>query len=148
MIETGPLTTARPLAQHSARLAARALAPEELVGALAEAAARLEKALAEGLRPLLSGELAVVTCGKVEKAAAPRLHKMIDAVAVNLQGGSPQGGIASPLTETAYGDRTWYAERTIASSDGIWSLKIKPLKSIKLTDANSAEVVINLKNRP
>jgi hypothetical protein len=64
------------------------------------------------------------------------------------QGGSPQGGIASPLTETAYGDRTWYAERTIASSDGIWSLKIKPLKSIKLTDANSAEVVINLKNRP
>jgi flagellar motor switch protein FliM len=84
MIANGIIKAERPLAQHSARLAVRGPAPEELAGTLAEAAARLEKALAEGLRPLLSGELAVVTCGKVEKAAAPRLHKMIDAVAVNL----------------------------------------------------------------
>lgn len=84
MIDHGFLKAERPLAQHSTRLAVRAPAPEELALSLAEAATRLEKALAEGLRPLLSGELAQVTCGKVEKAAAQRLHKLIDPVAVNL----------------------------------------------------------------
>ncbi len=84
MINEGFLKAERALAQHSERLSARAPAPEELAGSLAEAALRLEKVLAELLRPLLSGELAVVSCGKVEKAAAPRLHKLIDPVAVNL----------------------------------------------------------------
>lgn len=84
MISEGFLKAERALAQHSTRLAVRAPAPEELATALGEVAKRLSRALAEGLRPLLGGDLAVVTCGKVEKAAAPRLHKMIDAVAVNL----------------------------------------------------------------
>ncbi|MCL6252181.1 FliM/FliN family flagellar motor switch protein [Altererythrobacter sp. KTW20L] len=84
MISEGFLKAERALAQHSNRLGVRAPAPEELAGALGEAAKRLSRALAEGLRPLLGGDLAEVTCGKVEKSAAPRLHKMIDAVAVNL----------------------------------------------------------------
>ncbi len=84
MISEGFLKAERALAQHSTRLAVRAPAPEELAAALGEAAKRLSRALAEGLRPLLGGDLATVTCGKVEKAVAPRLHKMIDAVAVNL----------------------------------------------------------------
>ena len=58
------------------------------------------------------------------------------------------GGIASPLTETDYVDRTWHPERTITSTDGVWALKIKPLKSIKFKDAVDAEVVFNLDERP
>lgn len=84
MISEGFLKAERALAQHSDRLGTRAPAPEELALALATAAPRLQLALAEALRPLLGGEKAAVTCGKVEKMAAPRLHKLIDAVAVNL----------------------------------------------------------------
>ena len=65
-----------------------------------------------------------------------------------LDGGGNGGGIASPLTETNYADRTWHPERTITSTDGVWALKIKPLKSIKFNDAVAAEVVFNLKDRP
>lgn len=84
MINEGFLKAERPLARHSTRLAASAPAPEELAATLGEAALRLQTVLAEGLRPLLSGELAEVSCGKVEKSAAARLHKVIDPVAVNL----------------------------------------------------------------
>jgi flagellar motor switch protein FliM len=84
MISEGFLKAERALAQHSTRLAVRAPAPEELAATLAAAAPRLQRALGEALRPLLGGELAQVVCSKVEKVAAPRLHKMIDPVAVNL----------------------------------------------------------------
>lgn len=52
------------------------------------------------------------------------------------------GGIASPLTETAYADREWYAEQTIRSSDGMFNIRVKPIKTLKFTDANSAPVVL------
>lgn len=52
------------------------------------------------------------------------------------------GGIASPLTETAYADREWYVEQTISSSDGMFNIRIKPIKSLKFTDANHATVVL------
>ncbi|MDT4827639.1 hypothetical protein FQZ97_609920 [compost metagenome] len=50
------------------------------------------------------------------------------------------GGIASPLTETAYADRTFWAERTILSSDGLLTFKVKPIKEITQADANDLEV--------
>ncbi|MFC3098911.1 FliM/FliN family flagellar motor switch protein [Alteraurantiacibacter palmitatis] len=84
MISEGFLKAERPLAQHSTSLAARVPQPDELAAMLAAAAPRLRLALAESLRPLLGGEKAQVECSKVEKIAAPRLHKMIDPVAVNL----------------------------------------------------------------
>lgn len=60
-----------------------------------------------------------------------------DYVVPETKGG---GGIASPLVETAYADRTYYDEVTITSTDGLLTLKIKPIKSVKSRDANSAEV--------
>lgn len=51
------------------------------------------------------------------------------------------GGIASPLTETAYAERTFWPETTITSVDGLLSFKVKPIKQIKQRDANAAEVV-------
>ncbi|BAU76126.1 hypothetical protein [Metapseudomonas furukawaii] len=50
------------------------------------------------------------------------------------------GGIASPLTETSYYDRTHWAERTLLSSDGLLSFRVQPIKEITQRDANDAEV--------
>lgn len=88
----GYLKADRALAQHSERLARRAPEPDELAARLAAAAPRLERALAEDLAALLGGDRPQVTCGKVERAAAPQLHKMIDPVAVNWQFADAAGG--------------------------------------------------------
>lgn len=92
MRSEGYLQAERALAQHSERLARRAPEPDELAARLAAVAARLEQALAEHLAALLGGDRPQVTCGKVERAAAPRLHKMIDPVAVNWLFADAAGG--------------------------------------------------------
>lgn len=92
MRSEGYLKAERALAQHSDRLARRAPEADELAALLAGAAGRLEKALADDLATLLGGDRPQVTCGKVERAAAPRLHKMIDPVAVNWLFADPAGG--------------------------------------------------------
>ena len=51
------------------------------------------------------------------------------------------GGIASPLTEADYDTREYWAEKTITSSDGLLSFRIKPIKKIIQADANYSEVV-------
>ncbi|MCY1275482.1 hypothetical protein D9M68_254090 [compost metagenome] len=56
------------------------------------------------------------------------------------------GGIASPLTETAYADRTHWADATLISTDGLLSFKVKPIKALTMTDANGAEVVQQFAN--
>lgn len=54
---------------------------------------------------------------------------------------SSGGGIASPLTETAYTDRQYHPDQTLLSTDGLLSFKVKPLKQLTQKDANDAEVV-------
>lgn len=54
-------------------------------------------------------------------------------------------GIASPLVETAYADRTFHTNTTITSSDGLFTLIIKPVKTIKFKDAASRDVTIEFK---
>ena len=53
---------------------------------------------------------------------------------------SGAGGIASPLSEVS-GGRTYYAERTIDSTDGMFQLVYLPLKTITMRDANGEIVV-------
>ena len=55
------------------------------------------------------------------------------------------GGIASPLVETAYASRTWHAERTVTSPDGLFSLRVKYIASINFLDANNNPVQIQYK---
>lgn len=62
-----------------------------------------------------------------------------------LGGGGAPGGIASPLTETAYADREFHSVKTITSTDGLFTLKIKPVKKIKFKDAGNADVEIVFK---
>lgn len=54
-------------------------------------------------------------------------------------------GIASPLVETDFAARTYHAERNILSTDGLFVLKIKPVKSIAFEDANQSPVVLEFK---
>ena len=54
-------------------------------------------------------------------------------------------GIASPLTETAYADRTYWADKTITSTDGLITIVIAPIKQMKFTDANNQVVVFDYK---
>lgn len=58
------------------------------------------------------------------------------------------GGIASPLTEqtrieegVVVPDRAFYAERAFPTSDGIFTMLLKPIKATKFLDANGAEEV-------
>lgn len=52
---------------------------------------------------------------------------------------SSSAGIASPLTETD-GTRTYHANQTLTSSDGLLTLEFAPVNQVTMTDANSAEV--------
>lgn len=52
-------------------------------------------------------------------------------------------GIASPLTETAFADREFFATAW-KSSDGLFSLPA--IKKIKMTDAAGREVIFNFKS--
>jgi len=62
-----------------------------------------------------------------------------------LLGGSGSGGIASPLKETAYTDRTFHSTVNVTSTDGLFTLKIKPVKEIKFLDSNLRPVTIEFK---
>lgn len=50
------------------------------------------------------------------------------------------GGINSPLTETAVANRVYWSNKTLTSSDGLFTLVIKPIKKIAMTDASAAAV--------
>jgi len=54
---------------------------------------------------------------------------------------SSGGGVASPLIETSYLERTYWPEKVITSTDGVFSFKVKPIKQIRQLDANDAEVI-------
>lgn len=62
--------------------------------------------------------------------------------------GTGTGGIASPLVETSYTDRQWFSDRSIVSSDGLFTMRVRAIKVIKLTDANANAVEIQYKEAP
>lgn len=62
-----------------------------------------------------------------------------------LGGESGNAGIASPLVETAYAGRTFHADTTITSSDGLFTLIIKPVRTIMFRDAAARDVMIEFK---
>lgn len=51
------------------------------------------------------------------------------------------GSIASPLTEPAYDDRTFYnTSVTYKSTDGLWSFTVNPIREVKMVDGNETPV--------
>jgi hypothetical protein len=55
-------------------------------------------------------------------------------------------GIASPLTEGSASTREYYDQQLLPSTDGLVWIRWKSVKKITMTDANSAEVVMEFKN--
>jgi hypothetical protein len=56
-------------------------------------------------------------------------------------GGRSDAGIASPLTEAQYTDREWHPPRVIYSTDGLFSIRLRHIKTLKMADAADNEVV-------
>ncbi|TIX51535.1 FliM/FliN family flagellar motor C-terminal domain-containing protein [Alteraurantiacibacter aquimixticola] len=92
MKSEGVLVAERALAQHSEALAGRAPEPAELAKDLGEMSGRLCQSLEEELERLLGGERPTVSCPKVDKANAAKLHKLVNTVAVNFLLADGQGG--------------------------------------------------------
>jgi len=61
---------------------------------------------------------------------------------------STGGGAVGDLTETAYADRTFWSDLVLTSSDGIFSLQIKQLKRIQMTDSNGQLVALSFAAKP
>ena len=55
------------------------------------------------------------------------------------------GGIAGPLTETAYADREYYDDAVFTTSDGIFTFIRKPPKQLQFVDGNNNALKIVLK---
>lgn len=51
------------------------------------------------------------------------------------------GGIASPITEPSAAAREFWGAAVIATSDGIFTLEIEPIKKVVMQDANSVAAV-------
>lgn len=105
----------------------------------------MSKDLTDALRALMEQPEANVVPALVPRGAAPRSIASAAPAASPKSGG---GGIASPLTEASYAARTHWTDKTILTSDGVWALKIKPIKSITFTDPDSNPVVLNFADRP
>jgi len=98
----------------------------------------MSKDLTDALRKLTEKPKSAPNVVPRPRGAAPRV------VAVGTPPAAPAGGegggIASPLTETA---RTHYAERAVASTDGLFSVRITPIRSLTMLDADENIVVLN-----
>lgn len=105
----------------------------------------MSKDLTEALRAIMEGN---GTDKPDPMAARGVVPKIKSSAALYKTGKDAGGGVASPLTETAYADRTFHPDYEIYSSDGLFTLKIKPVASMKFTDANSEIVVLNFKPKP
>ncbi len=81
---------------------------------------------------------------KLGVAATPKTIPPKTGLApVTLPGGN--GNIASPLRETDYLDRTFWDQRFMFSTDGVFSFAWKPIKVVKFLDANDSPVVMEYK---
>lgn len=62
--------------------------------------------------------------------------------------GQTGGGIASPLTEEDIAKREYYPDRLITSSDGLFTLVVKPIKAVYMRDASGATVELRFAEPP
>lgn len=103
------------------------------------------KDLTEALRELTQAAIAenaakieaMKSRGAAEKSKSSAVPKSAD--------GGESGGISTPLTETAFADRTYYNPKTSTSTDGIWVVRMRPIKSIKFLDKKENPLTIEFK---
>lgn len=105
----------------------------------------MAKDLTEALAALTEGASGSTT--RKEKSLTPKKSPdEIPSRTAAPSGKTTNGkGIASPLTETAYSERLWHPEKTSVSTDGIWVVRMKPIKQMRFTDANDNVAVFDFK---
>lgn len=59
--------------------------------------------------------------------------------------GNGTGTLGALLVETAYSERTFHDAINITSTDGLFTLKIKPVKTVKFADTAANIVVLEYK---
>ena len=59
--------------------------------------------------------------------------------------GSGTGTLGALLVETAYAERTFHDAINISSTDGLFTLKIKPVKTVKFADTAANIIVLEYK---
>lgn len=80
-----------------------------------------------------------------KRAAAAPLRPIIAAAKPKISGSASAGlnsGIAAPLTEPDYTDRTYHDLVTYSSTDGLFTMRVSPLASITMQDALDREVTL------
>lgn len=84
-------------------------------------------------RKTLAGRTAASPLPAVVASAKPSLP--------GSQGTSGAGGIASPLVETTYGDRTFHDAVTFGAPNGMFTVVVRPLASLSQQDAGGRPVL-------
>lgn len=103
------------------------------------------KTLARDLASLVSGGqsgISSLAANSGEPLAAPIARARINAATgIGVMKGAPSsggGGVDFPLTEASYAARTWYDNREISTTDGIFTFIVADLHTVTLTDASGA----------
>lgn len=103
----------------------------------------MAKDLAESLRALTGNDSGQTS--RVDKALPTRPNPPAIPERIGSAGpvaGAGSAGIASPLTETAFADREFYATGW-KTADSLFTLPM--IKTLKMRDANDQEVVFQFK---
>lgn len=100
----------------------------------------MSRDLTEALRQMMAGDR---NANVVPALKSRGLASAVASSAPLPSAGGGGQGIASPLTEMSYAAREFHAERNITSTDGLVTIKLKPVKSITFSDAtgNSAKLI-------
>lgn len=102
----------------------------------------MSKDLTEALRRLTEEAISgTKSTPLVVRGAAPTVTS-----GALLAGAANKTGIASPLVETLYADREFHTAIMISSTDGLFTLRIKPVKKIFMKDATASDVVLEFKS--
>ena len=103
----------------------------------------LDKRLIEDLGRLLS------TPDRQKMVAKLKARGGIDArTGTGTPGAASDVGIASPLTELDAATREYWPERTIQSDYALFAVRLKPLKTVYMEDANGNDVVLQFDEPP
>ncbi|MDF3864195.1 hypothetical protein P3W53_06980 [Pseudomonas denitrificans (nom. rej.)] len=100
-------------------------------------AARQSQQLVSDLQSLESQRRKIGALNELERRGA---RPATPGRAVYKPQAASSGGIASPLQESNFTDRTYHPEIEIKSTDGLLSWKVKPIHEVYMRDANNAEV--------
>ena len=102
----------------------------------------------DALEALMQQHDANIVPAMKDRGAAPAARSGQPIVSGQGGSGSSDAGVSYPLTETDYAARQWWPERSVTTTDGLFTIRFKPIKQITFTDATMQTITINYKGPP